>query len=93
MTNELDLFTPYIPDTRRESYHSLGALSPAQEQVRRAVESFRRPCSMKEIADRLNWPINRITPRVNEMIELKKLRVSHVARCPQTKRNVKYITT
>lgn len=93
MSDALDLFSPYTPDTRRESYHALTHVGEKQRVVLDTIKRLGRPCSMKEVSRSSRLEINRVTPRVIELVELGLLKVSHVARDPDTNRNVKFYTT
>lgn len=47
-------------------------------------------CSNREVADLLNWPINRVTPRVLELRQQGHLEEAYKGLDPETNRTVIY---
>lgn len=62
-----------------------GQLSHKQEEVLDCIRSFKRPVTNAEISNRLNWPINRVTPRVLELRLLMKVGLQDKGKCPITR--------
>jgi hypothetical protein len=57
-----------IRDTSLKAYQEITAdLCDKQQAVIKAVVSFSRPVCNAELAAKLDWPINCITPRVKEL--------------------------
>lgn len=57
-----------VRDTSLSAYKEITAdLCDKQRDVISAAASFERPVCNAELATKLNWPINCITPRVKEL--------------------------
>lgn len=65
-------------------------LGQKQMQVYVALQMSRRPVNNQELADYLGWPINSVTPRVQELRELGKVEEACRAVYPKTNRRVIY---
>jgi predicted ArsR family transcriptional regulator len=57
-------------DTSLEAYEKLTQVNQKQKLVLDAIK-FLTPCTDQEIAQRLGWPINRVTPRRGELEKMK----------------------
>lgn len=65
--------------TSRIAYHSIQQLGNKQLEVLSKIEEI-QPCSNKDIARSLNWEINRVTGRVNELAKRGLVKSEKVAR-------------
>lgn len=61
-----------------------------QRKVLELVLSAKRPVCNKEIADKMDMPINSITPRVNELVKGGRMEAAFKAIYPPTGRRVTY---
>ena len=61
------------------AYDSVQELSNKQAEVLEKIEEL-QPCSNKEIAKALNWEINRVTGRVNELAKKGLIKSEKMAR-------------
>lgn len=68
-----------IAITSRLAYDSVQELSNKQAEVLEKIEEL-QPCSNKEIAKALNWEINRVTGRVNELAKKELIKSEKMAR-------------
>jgi DNA-binding MarR family transcriptional regulator len=68
-----------IAITSRLAYDSVQELSNKQAEVLEKIEEL-QPCSSKEIAKALNWEINRVTGRVNELAKKELIKSEKMAR-------------
>ena len=68
-----------IAITSRLAYDSVQELSNKQAEVLEKIEEL-QPCSNKEIAKALNWEINRVTGRVNELAKKGLIKSEKMAR-------------
>lgn len=68
-----------IAITSRLAYDSVQELSNKQAEVLEKIEEL-QPCSNKEIAKALNWEINRVTSRVNELAKKGLIKSEKMAR-------------
>lgn len=68
-----------IAITSRLAYDSVQELSNKQAEVLEKIEEL-QPCSNKEIAKALNWEINRVTGRVNELAKKGLIKPEKMAR-------------
>ncbi len=59
-----------IRDTSLEAYRTLANLNEKQKAVYNVIKS-RQPIPDIQIAEILEWPINRVTPRRNELEKAK----------------------
>lgn len=57
-------------------------LSERQQKVFECVKSFGRPCCDYEIAQRLGWPINSVTPRRGELLDAQKIEFAKQDKSP-----------
>lgn len=62
-----------IRDTSKEAYDSLTKLSDKQRSVLVAIKAI-QPCTDYQLSLKLNWSINRITPRRGELETLGIIR-------------------
>jgi DNA-binding MarR family transcriptional regulator len=53
--------------TSIEAFHSLKNLGAKQQAV---LDELTNPMTNRQLARRLGWEINRVTPRVNELVAL-----------------------
>lgn len=65
--------------TSKLAYGSLQDLGNKQMEVLEKIEEL-QPCSNKTIAEALNWEINRVTGRVNELAKKGIIKSEKVAR-------------
>jgi hypothetical protein len=65
-------------------------LAAKQQAVLDAIAKAKRPVNNQEISIHLHMPINTITPRTKELVELDKIELSFKAVFPQTGRKVCY---
>ena len=65
-------------------------LGDKQQKVLVALQMSRRPVNNQEIAEHLGWPINSVTPRVQELRELGKVEEAFRDIYPKTNRRVIY---
>ncbi len=59
-------------ETRNASYHAIDKLSEKQQTVYNAIESLKLATD-KEVSHALNWEINRVTGRRNELIDIGRI--------------------
>ena len=78
-----------VRNTSRQAFHSLNNLGKKQQLVYDVLLKSRSLCNI-EIANRLNMPINSITPRVNELVAMGYVEESHRAVNPITNRRSIY---
>lgn len=77
-----------IQDTSLEAHEEVKkTLSDRQERVLHLLRMAGIPLTNSEIAQALRWSINRITPRVFELRELRLVTDSGKRRCRITGRN------
>jgi len=65
-------------------------LGQKQHQVLMTLQMSKRPVCNQELADYLEWPINSLTPRVQELREMGKVEEAFRAVYPKTNRKVIY---
>lgn len=58
-----------IQQTSLEAYWNLDNVSGKRKVVFEAIKELGEACNL-DIAYKLHWPINRITPRTNELVKL-----------------------
>lgn len=68
-----------IAFTSRLAYESVQELGNKQMEVLEKIEEI-QPCSNKDIAKALNWEINRVTGRVNELAKKGLIKSEKMAR-------------
>lgn len=68
-----------MSETSREAYKSVQELGNKQMEVFEKIVEL-QPCSNKTIAEALNWEINRVTGRVNELAKKGLIKSEKVAR-------------
>lgn len=78
-----------IQQTSLEAFWSVTNLSSRQEAVKNILSLY-GPLSNLEIANKLNMPINSITPRTNELVEKGVVEEAHRDISPITNRRVIY---
>lgn len=77
-------------NTAVQSYYSIiDSLPERRREVFYALRSLGKACNM-DIAEYLNLPINRVTPRVNELVKIGVVVESHRAINPKTDKRVIY---
>ncbi len=67
-------------------------LGEKQQQVYVAIQMSKRPVNNQELADYLKMPINSITPRTNELVEMGKVKKAFIDVYPKTGRKTVYWT-
>lgn len=74
--------------TSIDAYYSIDDLPTRRRAVFNALKTLTTACNL-DVADYLNWSINRVTPRMNELVNDEKL-VEEAYRgfCKQTGRRV-----
>lgn len=68
-----------MSETSREAYKSVQELGNKQMEVFEKIVEL-QPCSNKTIAEALNWEINRVTGRVNELAKKGLIKSEKVRR-------------
>lgn len=68
-----------MSETSREAYKSVQELGNKQMEVFEKIVEL-QPCSNKTIAESLNWEINRVTGRVNELAKKGLIKSEKMAR-------------
>lgn len=58
--------------TSFEAYKALEKLNEKQLEVLKVVKEL-GVCNDRQISERLYWPINRVTPRRGELVEMNKI--------------------
>lgn len=81
-----------VRDTSVESFYIIKDLGDRQRAVYSVIESMGTACNL-DIAYKLQIPINRITPRTNELVKIGAVEVSHKAISSLTGRKVIYWKT
>lgn len=80
--NEIELDT-----TKVQSFKRVANLSERHHELLSMLLKF-PDCSRRELAVHLGWSINMTTPRVKELIDLEKIKVSGAKHDEKTDRNV-----
>jgi predicted ArsR family transcriptional regulator len=70
--------------TRNESFHSMDDLASKRREVYEVLKVG--PMSDRAIAKRLNWSINRVTPRRGELVKEGLVRAAYKDMDAETKR-------
>ena len=65
-----------IASTSLFAYRSINNIGDKQSKVLEKIEEL-QPCSNKQIARSLNWEINRVTGRVNELAKMGYITTKH----------------
>ena len=73
---------------RNHSYRSLEHLSDKQQAVLDCIRQHPHGLSDRDISIILGWPVNRVTPRRNELAEMHKIYTSGNRWDDETRRNV-----
>lgn len=76
-------------ETSRSAYHSLEKIGNKQRAVLRVI-ALHQPCNDRMISEYLQWPINRVTGRRNELVELDMIEESGRKIDQETKRPTIY---
>lgn len=76
-----------LQQTSLLAFHSLERLNTKQKACYDQINREGRLCN-REIADLLNWPINRVTPRVLELREQGHVEEAYKDLDPTTNRTV-----
>lgn len=80
-----------VRDTSLAAYKEVEQkLGERQKMVLDTIRIAKRPVNNQEIANHLGVPINTITPRTNELVELGKVELAFKGVFPLTKRTVCY---
>lgn len=75
-----------VQDTSRTAYYDIvGTLSGRQNQVLAAIEIY-GPMTNMELSEKLDWSINTVTPRTNELVKKGLLCEYERRRCSVTGR-------
>lgn len=83
-----------VQDTSREAYDFIKPLlGERQREVLVVLEDSTVKLCNQDIADRLGWPINTVTPRVKELREMGMVEESHRAPYGPTGRTVMFWKT
>lgn len=84
--------TPGVRSTSRAVYHNevKPTISAKQREVYVAIQMSKRPVNNLELSKYLGWPINSVTPRVNELVQLGKVTEAFRAVDPTTNRRSIY---
>lgn len=83
--------TPGVRSTSRKAFHNQvqPTLGDKQLKVLVAIQmNGGKPMCNQEIAEALRWPINSVTPRVNELVELGKVEEKYRDNYAKTQRRV-----
>lgn len=73
-----------MQQTSKDAYESVfSTLGARQKTVYEALEKI-GPATNRELAEYLGWEINRITPRMNELVERKQVHMYERRRCTIT---------
>lgn len=75
--------------TSRDAFRSLPDINGKQREVFVAIKEMGSACNI-DIADHLGLPINRVTPRTNELVKMGKVKEGFRAICPKTNRKAIY---
>jgi predicted transcriptional regulator len=77
-------------NTAVQSYYEIiSTLSDRRKRVYEALLEIQPACNL-DISERLNLPINRITPRMNEMVGMGIVTEDHRGLCARTGKRVIY---
>lgn len=76
-----------VQETSIEAYHDLKNLNGKQKEVYNAIKKLGEACNL-DVAYELRIPINRITPRTNELVRLGFVEESRRDITPRTGRRV-----
>lgn len=84
-----------VQNTSKQAYKEEvePSLGHRQQEVLIALKMAKRPINNQELADYLHKPINTITPRTHELVELGKVEEAFRAVYPKTNRRVIYWKT
>lgn len=74
-------------DTSRDAYHQLENLSEKRKKVFEAIKELEIACNL-DVAYKLQWPINRVTPRTNELVKMKMVAEAKRDITPRTGKKV-----
>lgn len=64
-----------VENTKAASYGKIRNLTEKHEQILQVITKYPGICR-RDLAQILNWPINRVTPRVRELIDSQRIVVS-----------------
>lgn len=59
-----------VRKTSLDAYRQLEGLSVKRKKVFETIKELGMACNL-DIAYKLQWPINRVTPRTNELVKMK----------------------
>lgn len=73
-----------IQSTSREAYAKISQFLGEKQSVVLGVLRDNEPMTNNELAESLRWSINRVTPRVNELVSMGLVRMYERRRCGVT---------
>lgn len=77
-------------NTSVQAYHDIvDSLPDRRKRVYEALLELKTACNL-DVAEFLNLPINRITPRMNELVKLEIVKEDHRGLCGRTGKRVIY---
>lgn len=76
-----------LENTKTQSLKKVTNFSDIHQEVLSMINKYPE-CSRSELANYLGWPINRVTPRVRELLDMEKISVSGTKYDDVTERNV-----
>ncbi|WP_083266913.1 winged helix-turn-helix domain-containing protein [Mycolicibacterium porcinum] len=83
--------TPGVRSTSRKAFSREVAPSIGDKQLKLLVAlqmNGGKPMCNQEVAEALNWPINSVTPRMNELVEMGKVEEKYRGIYAKTNRRV-----
>lgn len=86
---QINMITNKVRNTSVQAYHSIEDLSHRQNEVFRALEIMQKASNL-DISNYLKMPINSITPRMNELVQMGAVVESHRDIHPITGKRVIY---
>lgn len=78
-----------VRQTSLDAYWGLKDLGEKQKTVLDKIKELGSACNL-DLAYALSWPINRVTPRTNELVEMGYVEEAKRAITPRTGRKVIY---
>ncbi len=78
-----------VRETSLDAYHQLEGLSAKRKRVFEAIKELGEACNL-DIAYKLQWPINRVTPRTNELVKMRIVTEAKRDITPRTGKRVIY---
>ena len=77
----------FVKETSREAYYQLENLSEKRKKVFETIKELGIACNL-DVAYKLQWPINRVTPRTNELVKMKMVAEAKRDITPRTGKKV-----